>query len=269
MLAQAIRGADYIVHVAGTTRGRRRRDFFRGNVDITNNLLEAARQTGGIRKFCYISSLTAVGPAVDGQPVDETTPCHPITAYGESKLEAERVCAKFSGEVPVVIVRPPAVYGPRDSDILDMFRWIKFGIMPVLGPRHKTLSLVYAPELARAIGIATVSERATGETYFVADEQQYEFAALVHIAAGLLGKQTHSLPLPGFLVYTIAAATQAVSWVLPKPSVVNIDKVKDLLTPHWICNPGKFARDLGFTTTVKAEEGLKRTLQWYRKEKWL
>jgi nucleoside-diphosphate-sugar epimerase len=150
-----------------------------------------------------------------------------------------------------------------------MFRWIKFGIMPVIGPRHKTLSLVYAPELARAIGIATLSERAYGETYFVADEEQYGFSALVDIVARLLGKRTISLPLPNFLVYSIAAATQAVSWILPKPSVVNIDKVKDLLTPHWVCDPGKIQRELGFTTMVEAGEGLKRTLDWYQSQGWI
>lgn len=195
--------------------------------------------------------------------------CRPITPYGESKLEAERLCQSFSGDFPVVVIRPPAVYGPREGDILDMFRWIKFGLVPVIGSRHKTLSLVYAPELARAIGIATISERAGGETYFVADEECYDFSELVDIAAGLLGKRVFRLPLPNALVYSIAAATQAVSWILPKPSVVNIDKVKDLMTPHWVCNPGKIQRELGFTTITKAEEGLRRTLDWYQNQGWI
>lgn len=268
-LTRTLQGADFVVHVAGTTRGRRRKDFMLGNVDITSRLLEAAKKSGGTKKFCYISSLTAVGPSADGTPVNENSECRPITAYGESKLEAERVCREFSVDLPVVIVRPPAVYGPRDSDILDMFRWIKFGLMPVLGSRHKTLSLVYAPELARAIGLATTSQRADGETYFVADEERYDFSDLVDITAQLLGKRAIRLPLPKALVYSIAAATQAVSWILPKPSVVNIDKVKDLLTPHWVCNPTKIQRELGFTTSVHAEEGLRRTLDWYREQKWL
>ncbi len=168
-----------------------------------------------------------------------------------------------------MIIRPPAVYGPRDTDILDMFRWISFGLVPIIGSRHKTLSLVYAPELSRAIGMATVSEQTNGKTYFVADTEQYEFSALVDIAAGLLGKTAFRLPLPTPLVYSIAAATQAVSWILPKPSVVNIDKIKDLMTPHWVCDPGKIQRELGFATKVKAKEGLGKTLDWYREQKWL
>jgi len=268
-LTRNLQGSDFVVHIAGTTRGRRRKDFFRGNVEVTSRLLEAARNAGGIRKFCYISSLTATGPSVDGRPVDESSECRPITPYGESKLEAERVCQNYSGDLPVVVIRPPAVYGPRDSDILDMFRWIKFGLVPVIGSRHKTLSLVYAPELARAIGIATISERASGETYFVADEECYDFSRLVDITAGLMGKRAIRLPLPDFLVYSIAAATQTVSWILPKPSVVNIDKIKDLLTPHWVCDPGKIQRELGFTTAVQAEDGLRRTLDWYRQQRWL
>jgi nucleoside-diphosphate-sugar epimerase len=240
-----------------------------GNVDVTRRLLAATKKSGDTRKFCYISSLTAVGPSADGTPLTENSECRPITSYGESKLEAERVCKEFSADFPVVIVRPPAVYGPRDSDILDMFRWIKFGLMPVIGSRQKTMSLIYAPELARAIGLATTSQRADGETYFVADEEQYGFSELVDIVARLFGRPAIRLPIPKALVYSIAAATQAVSWILPKPSVVNIDKVKDLLTPHWVCNPTKIQRELGFTTAVQAEEGLRRTLDWYREQKWL
>ncbi len=201
--------------------------------------------------------------------MSEASACHPITPYGESKLEAERVCANYSTDLPVVVIRPPAVYGPRDRDILHMFRWINFGLMPILGSPHKTLSLIYAPELARAIAVGTLSERSAGETYFAGDEEVYHYPGLVSIAAGLLGKSVVSLPIPTPVVYSIAALTQAVSWMLPRPSVVNIDKVRDLLTPHWTCSSRKISAQLGFTTKVQAEEGLRRTLEWYRQRGWL
>lgn len=268
-LTQSLRGADFVVHVAGTTRGKRRSDFFRGNVEVTSHLLEAAAIAGGIKKFCAISSLTAVGPSPDGTPVDEESPCHPITAYGESKLEAERACRRYLDRLPTVILRPPAVYGPRDKDILHMFRWINLRLMPVLGSRHKTLSLIYVTELARMIAQVSLSEKTTGKTYFVGDEERYVYSDLVDIAASLLGKRAHRIPFPRVLVYAIAAATQATSWVLPRPSVVNIDKAKDLLTQHWVCDSRKIREELGLTTMIQAKEGLRLTLEWYRKHGWL
>jgi nucleoside-diphosphate-sugar epimerase len=258
-----------VVHIAGVTRAKRRKDFFTGNVEPTRTLLLACKDLGSIKRFCYMSSLTAVGPAVEGKPVREDSPCSPLTAYGASKLEAEMVCHGFANLFPVVILRPPAVYGPRDRDILHMFRSIKFGIMPVMGPSTKTLSMVYVTELARAVATVLKADPPPAGTYFVGDKTPYRYSDLVKITAGLLGKTTVNLPIPKPILYAIAGATQAVSWLLPQPSVVNIDKVRDLVTPYWTCETGKIERDLGFRTEIGVRDGLQRTLDWYKAEGWL
>jgi len=149
-----------------------------------------------------------------------------------------------------------------------MFRWIKFGFVPVMGPRDKMLSVIYVTELARAI-VCTLESAPAGSTYFVGDPEPYAYSALAGIAASLLEKKTHNLPIPAPLVYLVGAATQAISWLLPQPSVVNIDKVRDLLAAHWICSTGKIRRELGFTPAIQAEEGLRRTLAWYKEKGWL
>ncbi len=265
----ALEGCDMVVHIAGVTRAKRRKDFFAGNVDPTRTLLLACKELGSISRFCFMSSLTAVGPAVAGKPVHEDSPCSPITAYGASKLEAEHVCREFAGLLPIIILRPPAVYGPRDRDILHMFRWIKFGIMPVMGPSTKMLSMIYVTEVARAVAMVLKVNPPPAGTYFIGDETPHRYSDLVTMTAGLLGKTTFNLPIPKPILYTIAGATQAVSWLLPRPSVVNIDKVRDLVTPYWTCDTGKIERELGFRTKIGALEGLRRTLDWYKTEGWL
>lgn len=264
-----LEGCDEVVHIAGVTKAIRRKDFFTGNVEPTRTLLTACRELGSIKRFCYLSSLTATGPSEPGLPVNEDSPCRPLTAYGASKLEAEQVCWRFADDFSVVILRPPAVYGPRDGDILQMFRSIKFGIMPVMGPAAKMLSMVYVTELARAITTVMRSESSSGRTYFVGDKTPYLYSELVAITASLMGKTTINLPIPNPVLYTIAGAVQLVSWLLRKPSIVNIDKVRDLVTPNWTCDPGRIEKELGFRTEIGVRDGLKRTLEWYRSEGWL
>ena len=127
-ISKCIEDADYIIHIAGITKAKHKSEFFTGNVTTTNNLLLAASQLKHLKKFCFISSLTAVGPSVTGIPLTEVSPCHPLTVYGKSKLEAEQVCKQFSDTLPIVIIRPPAVFGPRDTDILEIFKWVSRGL---------------------------------------------------------------------------------------------------------------------------------------------
>lgn len=261
--------ADYIVHIAGVTKAKYRREFFEGNVAATTSLLEAAKNNTRLKKFCLVSSLTAVGPSRDGTPLDEQTPCRPITTYGKSKLEAENICRSYSHNIPIVIIRPPAVYGPRDQDILEIFRWAVKGVMPIIGGRQKTLSFVYAPDLARAIIEATLSEKTTGETYFVADKPVYLFTDLVRRLAAIAGKKTLSLPIPPFALYSAAAVAQFFSRFSSKPSVLSIEKARDLLQMHWVCSAKKIEQHIGFTCTTPIDDGLRTTYHWYKEQGWL
>jgi len=262
-------GAEYVFHIAGVTKARREREFFDGNVTTTRNLLEAASRADHLRKFCHLSSLTAVGPSYTGLPLDEDSPCRPITAYGVSKLQGETLCQLYSSRVPLVIIRPPAVYGPRDQDILELFRWVRRGIKPMLGKKHKSLTIVHVTDLARAIVEATLSERTKGETYFVADQNIYSLTDIFSQLAKLMEKRTVPLPAPSFLVYSVAAIVELVSFLSSKPPALNIEKARDLVQPHWVCNARKIENHIGFRSQVTLDEGLKSTLDWYKTCGWL
>lgn len=268
-LEPIVRNADYIFHIAGVTKAKQKKDFFEGNVTTTKNLLEAVKNSTRLKNFCLVSSLTAVGPSENGFPLDEGAPCNPITTYGKSKLEAERICRSYSHNVPIVIIRPPAVYGPRDQDILEIFRWVVKGFMPIIGGRQKTLSFIYATDLARAIVEATLSEKTKGETYFVADEPMYLFTDLVKKLAAIAGKKIIPLPIPSFALYSAAAVAQFLSLFSSKPSVLNIEKAQDLLQHHWVCSSKKIERHIGFTCTTSIEDGLRNTHRWYKEQGWL
>ena len=268
-ISKCIENAEYIIHIAGITKAKHQSEFFTGNVTATNNLLLAASQLKHLKKFCYISSLTAVGPSPTGIPLNETAHCHPITAYGKSKLEAERVCKHYSEKLPIVIIRPPAVFGPRDTDSLEMFKWVSHGLKPVLGSSAKTLSLVYAPDLAKGIIRATFNERTSSETYNIADPTIFTFSSIIDYLATFFHKRTIQVHLPKGLVYSIAGITQFVSLLGKKPAVLNIEKARDLLQKHWVCDPQKIYEHIGFQTSTSIYDGMNKTFRWYKDKGWL
>lgn len=158
-LDELLHGIDTVIHVAGITKAKSPAEYYQGNVQSTQNLLDAAVRSGAIQKFCYVSSQTVIGPSPTGRPLTESDPCHPITNYAKSKLEAEHRCHQAMDKIPIVILRPSAVFGPRDKDVLEIYRFVELGIRPVLGSSQKTLSLVYGPDLADAIYQAALSDR--------------------------------------------------------------------------------------------------------------
>jgi dihydroflavonol-4-reductase len=268
-LREAIETVDYIFHIAGVTKARKPREYNDGNVLSTRNLLEAAATNPHLKKFCLISSLTAAGPSLDGKLLDENSPCKPITTYGATKLAAETICQLHAKQIPIVILRPPAVYGPRDHDGLQIFQWASKGFIPGMGGREKMVSLIYGPELARAIVEATISERTTGETYFVADPEAYSFCDSMAKVAGMAGKRARTLVIPKWLLYGIAGISEAVSLFQTKPPVLNIEKVRDLVQKYWVCSPKKLEDHIGFRAQVSIEDGLMRTFEWYKEHGWL
>jgi nucleoside-diphosphate-sugar epimerase len=268
-ISQCVEDAEYIIHIAGITKATHKSEFFTGNVTTTNNLLLAASQLKHLKKFCYISSLTAAGPSPTGIPLNETVHCHPITSYAKSKLDAERVCKQYSGKFPIVIIRPPAVFGPRDTDTLEIFKWVNLGLKPVLGSSAKTLSLVYAPDLSKGIIRATFDERTAGETYNIADPTIFTFSSIIDYLATLIHKRTIQVHLPIGLVYSMAGITQFLSFFGKRPAVLNIEKARDLLQKHWVCDPRKIQEHIGFQTSTSVYDGMNITFQWYKDKGWL
>src|SRR5581483_8675949 len=148
-LRNAVRGVDRVYHVAGLTKARREADYFTVNHLGTVHLLQACLEVNpALRRFVLVSSQAAAGPVWAGRPVTEHDPPRPVSAYGWSKLRAEQAALACSPLLPITIVRPPVVYGPRDRDTLLVFRAARFGLVPRLGPLA-CLSIVHVDDLVR------------------------------------------------------------------------------------------------------------------------
>jgi nucleoside-diphosphate-sugar epimerase len=267
---EALADVDIIYHVAGTTFARRAKDYFTVNHQGTEALLaEAVKRRDRIKRFVYISSLAAVGPARDGAPVDEDTSPAPITPYGRSKLMAEEAVRVVSDLLPVTIVRPPAVYGPRDYGIFEFFKAVKGGMFPMIGRGDKRVSLVHARDLVDGIILAGESEASVGRTYFISSEDNYSMRAVADLMAALMRRRLRAFSIPRPLAYGVAIAAEAAAALMGKPPVINRDKVTDLSQTGWTCSIERAKSELGYSQQVPLEEGLRETLAWYKSEGWL
>jgi dihydroflavonol-4-reductase len=256
-------GLECVYHVAGSTKTIRSSEYYTVNREGTANLLRALERQTGRPRFVYMSSLAAVGPSPQGRGVTEDDPPRPVSPYGESKLQAEAEVLKYRDRFSVVLLRAAAIYGPRDEDFLEYFRWIKRGIRPVLGGR-KVLSLVYVRDAVRAALLAGSADLPSGEIYNIAGPKTCSWEDLGHIAAGLLGKKPVAVRLPLWSAYLASAASEGIGRLLGGGnSLFNISKIKQMKPDSWVADVRKAQRDLGFETRFSLEQGLGETIAWY------
>jgi nucleoside-diphosphate-sugar epimerase len=264
----ALTDVDLVLHLAALTRARDEGEFGDVNVGGTRRLLEAARLAGNVRKFVYVSSLAAVGPARDGRPVQPQDEPRPLTAYGRTKLAGERACQDLDGAFDVVILRPPAVYGPRDRDLLTFFRMAGRGLLPVPTGPVRTLQMVHVSDLVRAILLAGAGPAARG-IYHVAEEQAYSWHEVMELMAGAVGRQGYIVPLPQRALRAAGALSGALGRLTGTTPIFDRDKARELLAPGWLCETAGAARDFGFRASIPLARGLKETAAWYRGRGWL
>jgi len=263
-LAAAVAGSEVVFHLAGLTAAARPEDYHRANAEGTSRLLDAVRAAApSLGRFVYVSSQAAVGPSAPGQRLAEDAPCRPVTAYGRSKLAGEDVVRRTAG-VPWTIVRPPAVYGPRDREFLTLFRMVRRGVAAVFGGGGQQVSLVFAPDLADAIVRAGTVPAAAGRTYHAAHPEAVRTRDLVGAIAIALGRRPLVVPVPGAIATPIVAAIGALAAARGRPSVLNRDKMAEFLAPAWLLASDAAERDLGWRARHDVAAGTRLTAEWYR-----
>ncbi len=270
-LRPAVRDADLIVHCAGLTAARDEAEFMRGNRDGTRNLLDAVRRENPpLKRFLHVSSMAVAGPATSlDTPRREDMPNDPITTYGRSKKAAEEVVTA-TDDIPWTIVRPPAVYGPRDTAILSFFQTVNKGLVPLIGFDEKYVSLVYVDDLARGIIDAAESDNTRGRIYYVSSDEFYTWPQIGNVAAAALGRDSfRTLRLPHPLVKTIAGISGFFGRFAKKPPVLDFEKGRDIVQTYWICSTEKARRDFGYNQQWSLEDGIAATAKFYRDADWL
>lgn len=267
-LRRALQGAEVIIHLAALTHAGTSTALDRVNAGGTRALRDAALEADPPpRRFVYLSSLAAAGPS-GARPVGRADAPRPLTAYGRSKLAGERVLLEAADRLEVVILRAPAVYGPRDGEMLRFFRMARSGLLPVPAGPDRPLQLIHVHDLARAVVAAALAPHASG-IYHVANREAQPWAEVCRLLGRVAGRRVRLLRVPGAAIGAAAALSEAGARLRGGSTMFNRDKARELLAEGWLCDTEDARAELGFETRIGLEEGLRQTWEWYRNEGWL
>jgi nucleoside-diphosphate-sugar epimerase len=268
-LAAALEGVETVFHVAGVTRSLAEGDYRRGNFDATANLLGAAEKSGSVRRFVHVSSLAAAGPSPGPDPIDESAAPAPVSVYGRSKLEAEQAVLASALRDRAVIVRPPVVYGPRDTDVLELIRLAARGLAVQVGRGSTGVSYIQVEDLVTGLLAAWESDIGGGAVYYLANADPVSWQGLTEAAGQVLGRKVRSIALPVPLAMAAGWAAETAARWRRQAAILSRDKIREGRHPYWVCDPSRAARDFGFRAALSLQEGLTRTIRWYREAGWL
>ena len=269
-LKEVMKDADYLFHVAGVVKAKKEEGYYKGNVETTRNLLDTILEVNNsIKRVLIVSSQTAAGPSPRMDAITEAHTPTPITTYGRSKLAQEQLAKSYMNKMPITIVRPSAVYGERDTEIYLIFKTYKQGLMTLVGFNDKRVSLIHVADLAKGIYKAAISEKGIGQTYFISSKEYYSWPQVSKVISKVMGKKALQLRIPHPIVYTVAAIAQFFAIFSSKAATFNLEKARDFVQTYWTCDISKAENELGYRQEVSLEEGLKRTIDWYREMKWL
>jgi nucleoside-diphosphate-sugar epimerase len=267
-----INGAyNYVIHAAGVTRAKSTEVYNEVNANYTLRLAQASLAADiPLKRFVFVSSLAAVGPKEyqADLPIDESTIPKPLTSYGKSKLLAEKYLADIEG-IPLTTIRPTAVYGPREKDILILFETLNKGLDLYIGNKPQWFSFVYVNDLVAATMAAFREESRERTAYNISDGRKYDRYKIAELFERFSNKKAYRLHLPVGIIKLAAAILEAASVFSKSAPVLNKEKIGELTAENWYCSIDKARNELGYEPKFDLERGLKETLTWYKDNKWL
>jgi nucleoside-diphosphate-sugar epimerase len=264
-------GAAQVFHLAGVTRGRTLSHFRAGNVFPTANVLAGLAARSGKRPHVVlVSSQAAAGPApAADSPLRETDRPVPVEAYGRSKLQAEQAVARYRDDLPITIVRPAAVYGPRDRDFLAAFKQASRRVALHAVPRDHSFSVVHVADLVAALLRAAERPATAGRTYFVAADEPITWGQLYDEVAAAAGSRPIQLQVPHSAVWMAAHAGDLLSTLTGRATLLNRNKAALARPRWWLCDASRAQADLEWRAAVPLQVGVRDTYNWYVDAGWL
>jgi dihydroflavonol-4-reductase len=264
-LASAFNGVDVVVHLAGVVSAIDERTFTTVNVDATRLVATATRNAGA--RLVHISSLAAAGPAPASHPRVESDPPNPVTPYGRSKLGGERAVKAVDG-LRWTILRPGAVYGPRDRAVLPLFRMASFGMLPLVGNRHAAYTFVHVSDVVRSID-AAISADAYGETMFVGHPRPVTAFEILDSVRVALARPVAIVAIPQTIMPLAVGAFEFAATIAGRPLPLNRWRYVEMTESGFACRVDRLRDRLGVVAAIDLSEGFTSLCAWYRQAGWI
>jgi len=269
-LNQAVQDVDQVFHLAGATTAVKKKTYFEVNSLGTENLVRACiKNNPRLQKFISISSQAAAGPCRSGGQKNESDPCEPVSPYGKSKLLGEKLALSHAHELPLLILRPCAVYGPRDKGFYTLCKGLSRRINPVLAGHDQHISMCHVQDLVRAILLAAETRTESGEIFFLSDGHDYRMAEIGDIFAQAMQIKPLKIPLSRQMLFGMGFIAECFSKLTGKPSIMSRGKVEEMICRNWLCDITKARTELGYEPRISLARGAELTVAWYKKENWL
>lgn len=264
-LRNAFAGMDAVVHLAGVVAAVDPRLYFEVNTEGTRAVADAARGSGA--RLIHVSSLAAAGPASAAAPIRESDPPRPITPYGRSKLDSERIVTDMS-DLRSIILRPGVVYGPTDRAVFPLFKAARSGLLPLVGRETAAYAFVYVDDVVRTI-VAAVERTGVSGPVFVAHPVPVTPRDLMEAIQSAVGRRGRVVRVPMALTRALALAGDVAARVLNRPMTLNSWRYAEMAAEGFVCRVDRMRDDLGVVASVGLREGIAQTAEWYRKAGWL
>ena len=269
-LRTAVRGCDAVFHVAGVVTAPSEAEFLEHNAVGAERLARAvAEECPGLGRFVLVSSLAAAGPAGPGAPRTESEPEAPVSAYGRSKWEGEKRVLQLSHRIPITVIRPPMVYGPRDQATFLFVKSVKGRLVPAF---EKFYSAIHVDDLVRGIADAGLEPGRTlpsGERLFLTREQVFSYSEMMEAIGDCLGKKPIAFPLPFPVLAGVAWGLDGLGKITGRTYPLNRDKLNEIRPDHWTCSGEKARKLLGFEAKHDIRSGWADAVAWYRSAGWI
>ena len=264
-LAGLVSGCRAVVHLAGVVRAARAADFDHTNRVGCENLVRAVQQHAPQARLVHVSSLAAAGPSDDPLGRRPEDPPNPSSTYGRSKLAGEAAVRKHGGSL--VILRPPAIYGPRDTDVLQFFRLAAGGLVPIpAGERFITVAFV--ADVARAV-LAALAGEGDGRTLHLGEPAPRTMRSLIGALAEAGGVRVRCVSVPPVVVRAAGFGGDVLNLLGMRRVAMTSDKARDLVARHWSARTAESLAALDLGGYVSFEAGAAVTWAWYRDQGWV
>lgn len=264
----AVAGVDCVIHAAGLVRAVDNDDLYITNVRGTRNLLESVIGINpDIKRFIYISSQAASGPA-SVEKKTENDISNPVSHYGLSKLLGEAEVFRFRDRLPVTVLRPPAIYGPRDKDVFVFFKYAEKSFFPIAN-EEKHFNISFVSDVVDGVIGAIESDRTKGRTYNIGDDTVFSWQALAETLIKTLNSQAKIVRIPEGVFYLSALFFEILSKLTKKPALISFDKLNEIKQKDWLFSAEKAKNDFGYKAKISLEKGTKITYDWYLNKGWL